>query len=463
MILKVPITYVRQRRDIAQARKPTAHAKLQSLPFINPQVSSTFFNEIPGEIRQLIYEYALLEYPDLSRKYNQHSYYYRPGYTHARCINTNLLLTCRRVYLEAGQLAVEQNEHLIYQPVDHGPPRHRPYLLPQSKAAKKSGPRRGLMKLEQRQSVKQVHIFAQQCWLEGWNMQWGKYCRSWSKSQSVSKVRDAYGNGCDHPPRLKITIRHTDWWYYLLGRSSPLALDAKRLGRAWPGVWIPKEAGFDQGSWGSQIEKLQGLKVFELELETLWGKRGELQAVVENAKDWRFTLADGNVLVCDPSRTTSMIWTGSKHVTSCTTSAASDTTLAEQNRNAPNGPVGTRINGDFCGLFNGDCSNLAFEDRLEYIVTSMTWQAETASEDNDSGKSDGHRDVGESAETDAESELNADDASAEVDHGTTNTHANAAAAAPAPGLAQPIAPQQGIFAHNIARAPRRDAFPTYYG
>ncbi len=56
----------------------------------------------------------------------------------------------------------------------------------------------------------------------------------------------------------------------------------------------------------------KGLKTFELELETVEGKRKELDEIVLRAVDWRFPLGDENVLVLNPARTRRTGWHGVK-------------------------------------------------------------------------------------------------------------------------------------------------------
>lgn len=143
-----------------------------------------------------------------------------------------------------------------------------------------------------------VHLFAQQFWLEVWKDKWLAFSQSWPD---------------DCPPRLRITIRHTDWWYDLLGEKSPLALDPKRKGRARAGDWVGSDDEFEKGSWGSRFANLSGLKVLELELETIESKTAELDATVDQARSWKFPLRDGNVLILDESVTETSNWTGSRH------------------------------------------------------------------------------------------------------------------------------------------------------
>ena len=122
---------------------------------------------------------------------------------------------------------------------------------------------------------------------------------------------------------LRITIRHTDWWYYLLGSGSPLALDPSKAGRARARASRSSHsngersasktpgANLEEGSWGTRFAYFHNLKTLELELETLEAKREELDAVVAAASSWQFPLGDGNILVLDLNATKTEKWTGS--------------------------------------------------------------------------------------------------------------------------------------------------------
>ena len=480
MPIKTPLTYLRHRRDQAHVRKPTTHAKVASYGYINPQVASPLFSQLPGEIRRLIYQYALTASPDLTRPFSKHSWHYRPGYTHARSINTSLLRTCRRVYLEVDRLAVSQNEHLIYQPVKHGPPGHSPYLLTfassSSSSSSSSFKRRGLLKQVQREQIQQVHIFAQQSWLEDWNNQWLHYCQSWSARKHSIGV-----DGEEHPERLKITIRHTDWWYFLLGENSPLALDPKFEGRAPARIWIPNDEPFMPNSWGSRFKLLKGLKVFELELETLELKKNELDEVVEQAYSWKFPLKDDQVLVCDRNATTYVRWTGSKHfknpnvggsdpsvglhllqgrgLASSSSSVTASRPATGSRHNSIGSVVIKRQSGKRSGSQSSSAADgglmmwqtvemeeeLAPEDQLDYYVVTLTYQAQTQEEE---------------AAIDAGDE----DEDEERENGMADSAAAATADMPTPPDVPVMTPpaHQGV-ATRAPWVPSRMGFPTAYG
>jgi hypothetical protein len=78
----------------------------------NPQNQSPLFNTLPGEIRNIIFNFALSEYD--SAPINREAYYYRPDYPAFRKISTTLLQTCRRIYLETRVVAPRNVQSLRF-------------------------------------------------------------------------------------------------------------------------------------------------------------------------------------------------------------------------------------------------------------------------------------------------------------------------------------------------------------
>ena len=171
-----------------------------------------------------------------------------------------------------------------------------------------------------------------------------------------------------------MTIRHSDWWYDLLGQRWPLALDARKKGRARAMAWVEGE-GFERGSWGSRFGNLRGLEVFELELETLVGKKGELDAVVKKAAEWRFGLGDGNVLVLDEEATEKSGWVGSKHFKGLHASKVEAGLQLQQGRRATFSSLRSSRSQEEDA---GEAEVLGEDDMLEYYVVLLTWRAEAA-------------------------------------------------------------------------------------
>lgn len=349
MAPSTPFKYIQRKRALKHASKPTAVAKITSRPYINPQIASPLFSTLPAEIRNYIFYYALLTYPDSARPYSKHSFWYRPGYTHARAIAVALLLTCRRIYLETDLLPVVHNEHVIWG-VEKSriPSGSTNYLLHDRH-----------MKISQRNAVRVVHLFTQQFWLEDWKNQWLAFTTSWPEGG---------------PEKIRITIRHTDWWYNLLGENSPLALDPKRKGRARVGEWVPDDRPYESGSWGSRFTNLNGLKKLEMELETVEAKRMELDTIVQKARSWKFPLRDGNVLVRDEEITEKLVWTGSRHF---------------KGLSAPNVPPGLQLRQGSTASFSpfkstprsdAESEELGPGDTLDYYVVLLTWRIRSKSE-----------------------------------------------------------------------------------
>ena len=341
-----PFYYLRRKRALKQTSKPTALAKITSRPYINPQIASPLFSKLPAEIRNHIFYYALLAYPDPTRPYSKHSYWYRPGFTHVRAINVSLLLTCRRVYLETHMVHITQNEHVIWGvEKPRIPPGSTNYLLHDRQ-----------MTFSHRNAVQFVHLFTQQFWLEDWKNRWLKFSESWPEIG---------------PKRLRITIRHTDWWYNLLGENSPLALDPKRKGRARVGEWVPNDQPYESGSWGSRFENLPGLKIFELELETIEAKRDQLDTIVEKARCWRFPSSDGNVLVMhDDEKIFKSAWTGSKYCKGLSASNPAAGLQLRQGSTASFSPFKSTPRGET------EIEDLGPNDTNDYYVVLLTWRVQ---------------------------------------------------------------------------------------
>ena len=132
---------------------------------INPQTSSPLFSGLlPAEIRGLIFKFALSTYADTTKPYKPNNWYYRPGYHAHPKISTSLLETCRRIYLETHLLPFSVNEHVFWGSDDRGPPyryfdnavHRRTDILAWSEALTK----------QQRGAVGEIHLFAQQFFLE---------------------------------------------------------------------------------------------------------------------------------------------------------------------------------------------------------------------------------------------------------------------------------------------------------
>jgi hypothetical protein len=77
------------------------------------QEQSPLFGVIPAEIRDQIFSYCLAEQSG-NEKITKEEYYYRPDYRHYQYIDTALLLTCRRIYLETRMIPVQNVTYRDY-------------------------------------------------------------------------------------------------------------------------------------------------------------------------------------------------------------------------------------------------------------------------------------------------------------------------------------------------------------
>ena len=258
---------------------------------INPQAESPLFNRLPSEIRNHIFRLAVTAYEDRDRKYRLSAFYYRSGHTCVHRIDTSLLRTCRLVYEEAARLPASINELTCW--FYRGPT----FCLEPFLSLLNDRPDT----LIRQQELRQVHIFAQQYWLEGGGGNMGPV----AGFSAFLKLWDY-----THPTHLTITIRHTDWWWWEW--NNPIALDPKQERRADPENYRSLTEPIAPGSWGGTLGRLSGLQVFEMELETVEIQKGELDAIADMAKGWRFPLHDGKVLILDQTRTRRTGWVGAK-------------------------------------------------------------------------------------------------------------------------------------------------------
>lgn len=264
---------------------------------IDHQETSPLFTDLPSEIRNSIFELALTADDDETRPYRADRAFYRPGYTCHTTINCSLLLTCKRAYLEARLLPLSVNEHNFW--LFNGPWKS---IGKQSRHTADWTQWYARLTRDQQSSIGQVHIFAQQFHLE------------------------AIGNRGDLKPleisarRLRLTLRHSDWWSW---ESPPDSSD--RLGICpWrtertssqqmiaeperPALSYIKEH-MTPDTWGGQLRRVKGLEVLEFEFETEWSKKDQLESVVARAKYWLFPLSDGSVLEWTGLQTNST-WVG---------------------------------------------------------------------------------------------------------------------------------------------------------
>jgi hypothetical protein len=255
----------------------------------NPQLLSPLFNgRIPPEVRNRIFEYVLTEDEDI--QYNQDTHYTRPGYGSHKSLLTNLLQTCRRVYLEAHHLPLINREHVFWH--------HRE---PEGTGYENEARYFSRFQPDQLALVRKVHLFTQQFWLEG-------------SLQSVCKL-----SVMQTIEKMTITLRRGDWWYWETGNA--LGINPQRgeanshlmradWGREAAGHVIP----WNENAWGCSFKHLKNLQELEMEFETTVYEEKQLQEITEHAKTWRFPMGEGKVLSAKGQNVHRSAWRGPKCV-----------------------------------------------------------------------------------------------------------------------------------------------------
>ena len=163
----------------------------------NPQDDCLLLKMTPLEIQFLIFKFALTAYDGLP--YGKGTFYDRPGYHHAHRIDTELLRTCKLVYLKCYLLPVKLNEIVMWCGGDRGPPQYE------------SRGTNGFPATLEQMTVSRFHFFMQQMWLE----------HQWTRLSPMVAF---------NPSVIHFTIRYTDWWDWEHERA--LHLDPKQTGQA---------------------------------------------------------------------------------------------------------------------------------------------------------------------------------------------------------------------------------------
>jgi len=159
---------------------------VQSSPeHYNDQEQSPLFSKLPGEIRDRIFTYALADYEDTSKSYDNNTCFKRPNYLAPRRTDTVLLCTCQRVYKEAWFRPFTTAEHTFWLAWNGRRP---------AKVLTRESLRSTLSLIHSLHGdieMDHVRVFSQMCYLSGFD--------------SLLSL--------DHlnPRRVTLTIRHTDW------------------------------------------------------------------------------------------------------------------------------------------------------------------------------------------------------------------------------------------------------------
>lgn len=225
------------------------------------QLASPLFSTLPRELRDLIWAYATAPYEDPDQKFEGNEYYCRPGHTARLKTDTNLLFTCRRIWLEANAMPMLQAEHSFYY--------HR--------AAPDARSPQWMSKLtsHNRQNFGHLHLFAQMYLIEPLNDRSGSLRNYFLQTPVVP--------GDFQPRVLHVTLRHTDWWHW--ENEAPLRL----------------KDGWIRGLLDSP--DLRSTETLLLELETLDYKVSQLEPILEQIKQIESREMETHLLDGQPLKT----------------------------------------------------------------------------------------------------------------------------------------------------------------
>ena len=265
----------------AIASATEARSKQLSMPIdkADPQTACPFFHgklHLPQEIRSMIFEFALTSYEDSAQPRRlcdyEHEGYpeadenmkYRPGHFCHRRIDTALLFTCRRIYMETCQLPVTINTHVLW---------YRHVYMGSSPNARTARDYFKLMTQEQLLSVQDLHIFAEEGRLRAHRS--GTYSNNTIFNELCS-MRDPSTGGGLFPQKLTITIPWKDWRD---GRSNMhFSLRETMLtNRNWENVF-------------------SGLRLLRMELECLTEDKHLWNPVLEALLEYKYNIGNGEVL-----------------------------------------------------------------------------------------------------------------------------------------------------------------------
>ncbi|KAJ6014311.1 hypothetical protein N7540_008902 [Penicillium herquei] len=231
-----------------------------------PQTECPLFS-LPPEIRYEIFSCALSSASDTTQPIDQDAYCTRPGYETISHTYTELLRTCKRVYMEAWFMPFLCSEHSFYMAWRQRSPK-RVMSVPRMQAC--------LDLIHARHGEVQggsVRIFPQL-----WALQGTKDCGG------VFSMRNF------HPKTVTITIRYTDTW-----------------------EWEYNKALYMEGAWAGRIRLPASVTKFKIDFESIERRKDEVDHIAQElAEKWRFRRSDGMDMVASGEDSISFSrWTGS--------------------------------------------------------------------------------------------------------------------------------------------------------
>ncbi|KAF2428295.1 hypothetical protein EJ08DRAFT_680633 [Tothia fuscella] len=269
------------------AKDNTADLRLLELQLTdcNLQDQSPLFSTIPAEIRNQIFGLALSE-NDGKDAIPTEKYWYRPDYTHDRYIDTALLRTCRRVYLETRDLP-QQNVTCRFW--IGSVERAAPLRSIQSRAMQSSSSAPSPRNIDQENGDTVVESELPYGWENSDDMHYRKRLNHMANiprfcPDNVQLFPQLFALEGEpmrkfmrdlslylRPKRLTITIRYTDWWHW--EKNFPLR--------------------FYNTAWMENFQVPSCVEELVTEFETRNGKRAEMDSLVrDQASRWRFEVGD---------------------------------------------------------------------------------------------------------------------------------------------------------------------------
>lgn len=224
------------------------------------------FTVIPPEIRSEIFARVLASAPDTTQPIGQDEYCTRPGYETRHRTWTQLLRTCKRIYMEAWFMPFSCSEHAFYMAREERSPRRKMSVKKMQECLDLIHRRHG-----------EVH---------------GGHIRLFSQLFLLENSRDFMGLFAMrhfHPKTVTITLRYTDTW-----------------------EWERNRALHISGKWCKWMVLPASVTSFHLDIESIERRKDEVDYIAnEAAKTWHFQRADDATLLARPSEVSTSRWTGS--------------------------------------------------------------------------------------------------------------------------------------------------------
>ncbi|KAI0142753.1 hypothetical protein GGR57DRAFT_377387 [Xylariaceae sp. FL1272] len=346
---------------------PLAVHLLDNPSSVDEQDGSPLFTKLPIELREMIWDYALMQYQDTDALYPLYESYARPGQAAPMRVAVELLRTCRAVYLEAFLVPFKVNPMTVFDG-------HPDVVPPNNILQCTSSNLRLCRKLRPWQfaNVTSFEMNVQQFMLEGGAVERvsrlagakGRHLAHEAQGFTLSGYasfkapKDQKSATLDtelHPgttearnalvrsifagkkiTHLKIRMSHSDWWSWTVSpeideypqnvmRLEPMinVTDRQEVSLAMRKGYEARKEGNEpdfnlddfekDGRWGMQFaEYWPDLQTLEIVLETYAQKEKQLDSVVECAKLWTFPLNGGSQLQWDGQDEATVRWQGAK-------------------------------------------------------------------------------------------------------------------------------------------------------